>query len=249
MPRALKPYEIKTVTLEGASGGLASSVLYLDRNTTTFFADYAGEHYTGNDAASVERTVREAMRASLSVTWRECISVSWGERSSFDHSQQGVGENNGGAQFRFSFSRFLWARFPDGKLRKLEHWDYRTRPNEDKLSAAHTFHPNWMGGPWPRSLYATSGPRGEVTAPEFDPPCRGREAHSNVEAPHMYLPYSDEMWLGLSLLTDQVVLLSKRLADLLGSTEGQARIAAAYGVLALMAPREPAEEKEEVPVP
>lgn len=225
--------EIDTIALGGYDENVAETKLMLDRETTTYWAEYAGTRIEDKDAEAVKRQITELLRGANTVTWQGYIEVTW----SGTHQSRGAwgdrgcyaGDREGAGSVSFSFERHLYARFPDGKLRRC----YWGCPPEHRLINAHAFTPKvYVPGEVEKKIKDRYY---EMKRGEFVPPCRGADFQGNAEN-RVYLPHSDDLWHGLTLLVDATKQLSERLAELLGTTEGHARLAAAALPFALPAP-------------
>lgn len=236
--------EIDTISYGGYSENVAAATLYLDRETLEYSAEYAGCTYTPKDAADVKRQVEDAMRATNAVAWQQLLTVRWGSAkpSYMAGRQYGnfVYAREGRGAFSFRFERGLYAYFPDGKLRSC-YWDC---PPGNRIINARTWTVRWEGGPGATQRVEVENSYGRkelrtvdapITMPRFTPPVRGLDYQSHVENT-MYLPYSEDVWNGLTKLVEATTQLNDRLAALLSTPEGHARLAAAALPFALPAP-------------
>lgn len=100
----------------------------------------------------------------------------------------------------FETERFLWARRHDGTLARI---GWSQKDVADKYRHAKTM------------------PARVKMQEEFDPPYRDDQARVAT----VYLPYTDDLWVGLQELVMGVSVLKDRLTELLLTKEGQARLA------------------------
>ncbi len=217
--------EIEQITIGGYHATVATTTLWLDRESKLYWAEYGGEKIEDKDPDEVKRRITENMRAANDVTWQTCIEISWqeegmssifgiGERRSYAVRDAGVGS------MQFSYKRFLWAPFPDGRIRVIEHTD--CEPRHYLVNARLISERVWKPDSKP----------GAREFGEFNPPCYGADWQGNKDA-KVFLPYSEEVWTGLTLLVEKTRELSARLATLLGTTDGHAKLAAAAMPFAL----------------
>ncbi len=207
--------EIKEISPGDYTPPIAAVPLMLDRRTTRYWAEYAGQRYEGKDAEKVESFVLAAIKdAHEKVDWKAVIVVTWtAAGTTYSATNQGVG------MMTFTYERKLYAVFPDRALRYCRYECLE----ETRLSAAQL---------WGVTVDTDDG--------VFTPPCRGIEGVGfNASKPTpsnvVYLPYEDALWESLCLLVDGTKALNEQLQALFLTPEGREKLRVAGAALTLAA--------------
>lgn len=179
-----------------------------------FSAEIDGVSFSDAIYENIEKEIRKYARERYAAEWKPLIKIT---------TQATPGERYSTA-LEFSFDRFYYSKI--GNAFHEVSWDLYTRamdPNDDF----------WDEGAILMNSRLWYRAKGESGVPEDDLDTKHiRTQHDNKDE-HIvkeitgtyYRPYTEELWRGLCQLRDMVSSASMRLAAILGSDEGRARIA------------------------
>lgn len=174
-----------------------------------FFAEYAGEFFTDQDAKKLKARVWAYIEETFNLEWIPVIQVA--ETQPFCHHISAHAEYMG-----IVIDRFYYAYTQGGRLRKAPF--YLIECAEDPGKEA--------GEAW---TWRDGG--------KFAPPCEaGRHLVQDAKRV-FYLPYSIEVWTGLLELIKTLARAKQRLHEIVGATEvGMEQLAAVGAQILKMLP-------------
>lgn len=201
MARKLKPYEVETIKHDRAG---IEVVIYLDRESKDFFADFSGERFSGDTAAKVKMSVCSAIVDSLNWEWKPAIKV---------YKPIHHGQNDTNASLSINIERFYWARRNDGK-NLTSSW---SMPNfiRDRNTMASVFH--WDDRCVEFNLPCTNS---HIRSKDFYGKTHDLLLEKPTEPDTFYIPYSEDLWTGLNQIIQALHTLDNRLKEMIGSDEG-----------------------------
>lgn len=220
MPRQLKPQKVETFQQRESDIKID---LFLDRNDKDFFAEYGSEVFRADDIQTLRNSVNAAIKESITWEWKPIIEV--------DYSPDDSKGSKVHANLSLSISRFYYTLRDDGKVLH-SNWNLPPSYNGDRNAASKTFY-------WNLDRFA-----------EFQPPCTDSLIYKqdpynrqekillpSPQAPRRYfIPYTEDLWLGLESLVGTMHTLHGKLSVLLQTDVGYKTLIAAGSVLANLLP-------------
>ena len=176
--------------------------LFLDRNDHTFFCEFQKEIVREPSLAALHHTIRRTIESSCALKWLPMVTVTRLKPFAQD-GDQFIG---------FTIERSWIAQKADGNWLQCS-WEHNDT-DEDREMWASSF---WLG----------HGVHGST----FTLPYYGAKNVFHRDYDHFYLPYTEELWVGLDELLEKLRFLRGKLDELLTTQAGLERIAGFGGNL------------------
>jgi hypothetical protein len=218
MARALKPQKVDT--WRDVKRGVKLD-LFLNRNDNTFFFDYQQARTSRPSIRELQQAAHDVVEASVTLVWLPMITVDRLMPFARDDGDEFIG---------FEVSRNWIARKADGTWLEVN-WEHDDTDEDREM--------------WAQQFYLGNH------AQNFALPYYGngnglRQSVHDIDS--FYLPYTEELWVGLEALLGKIRFLKTKLDELLTTPAGLNRLAtfahqllagAAFGVKALPGTVEP----------
>jgi hypothetical protein len=146
--------------------------LWLDRESSRFFAEVAGRRIERGDLSALRQAVVDALTAAFALDWRPAIALGLAREQRADHAQAGL-----------SVERIYYACREDGQVIRAT-WDV---PPDQRYLSVEVIREAAQGLPAFR-LPAVTAELEDLPAPALPWPEWGSE---------VYVAYTDEVWLVL----------------------------------------------------